>query len=430
MKLRQFLLFFNILCIWLPIKGQQCSKIHFATTHVQVDGNLEEWTPDIRFADRGEPKYRNRALAGLCWDKENLYIAFEVRDARLCVNERGMDNPKLYFSDGVEMYIDTKHDSKGRLDLNDYQFLISIGNDMTVFKGDRAMQMNGDRVPKDYEASNLILPHDVICSGTINEAGDVDKGYTIEIAIPWNSIGLVPLEGTKLKLDLCINDVDTISQIRFWPDSLHPSSLNYYNLDGEGDFGFPQKWRSFELEGSEGFSFSLSRFLHTLPMGFWIGMTLLVAGLLFFVYYQYTKILFYRNFPAKKSITESIKAVEANATEMVDATFLATVRNHVHADKEISVAELAKSMNRSVRQLQRDFKDATTLTPHQLITTIKLEEAAILLMESELTAAEVALRCGFSEPSYFGSVFKKYFGVSPLEYRRLKRRQDASGAAI
>ena len=50
------------------------------------------------------------------------------------MNEKGNDNPKLYFSDAFEIYIDSKADSEQSMDLNDYQFLISISGDKTILK--------------------------------------------------------------------------------------------------------------------------------------------------------------------------------------------------------------------------------------------------------------------------------------------------------
>ena len=45
-------------------------------------------------------------------------------------------------------------------------------------------------------------------------------------------------------------------------------------------------------------------------------------------------------------------------------------------------------------------------------------EAAKLLMQEDLSLAEISLRVGFNDQSYFSKVFRKFEGLSPLKWRR------------
>ena len=85
-------------------------------------------------------------------------------------------------------------------------------------------------------------------------------------------------------------------------------------------------------------------------------------------------------------------------------------------EKDITPNELAQEMATSIRQLQRTFKDELSITPNTFITTIKMEEAAILLKAKEMNISEVAYAVGFSDPAYFTKVFKKYFNQNPKHY--------------
>ena len=44
-----------------------------------------------------------------------------------------------------------------------------------------------------------------------------------------------------------------------------------------------------------------------------------------------------------------------------------------------------------------------------------------LIGETDLTIAEISWKVGFSSPSYMGKNFKEHFGVTPLQYRKVKR---------
>ena len=43
------------------------------------------------------------------------------------------------------------------------------------------------------------------------------------------------------------------------------------------------------------------------------------------------------------------------------------------------------------------------------------------LLSEGNTAADVAVSVGFDEPAYFHTVFKREFGITPLEYKQLKK---------
>ena len=54
---------------------------------------------------------------------------------------------------------------------------------------------------------------------------------------------------------------------------------------------------------------------------------------------------------------------------------------------------------------------------------MKLQRARLLLCETELPVAKIAVRCGFSEPRYFCEVFRTYEGMTATAFRRKFREQ-------
>ena len=64
-------------------------------------------------------------------------------------------------------------------------------------------------------------------------------------------------------------------------------------------------------------------------------------------------------------------------------------------------------------------KEVSGRTASDHIAEMVLQEAKILLNHTDLSAAEIAYRLRFSEPSSFNRFFRKGSGHTPLEYRMM-----------
>jgi len=115
----------------------------------------------------------------------------------------------------------------------------------------------------------------------------------------------------------------------------------------------------------------------------------------------------------------SFLEVEKNVVSQDDA-FINQAQMFVltKLDQNISSAELADELAISLRQLQRIFKEKLDTTPTNFITTLKMEEAAKMLLKSNNNISEIAYALGFTDPAYFTRLFKKYFGKSPSEFTK------------
>lgn len=79
---------------------------------------------------------------------------------------------------------------------------------------------------------------------------------------------------------------------------------------------------------------------------------------------------------------------------------------------------LAKQAEVTPQHLCRVFKETMNMRPLEYLTKRRLQEAKRLLQRTELPIAEIALQSGFPDAGYFSTVFKKYEGVTPMEYKR------------
>ncbi len=89
-------------------------------------------------------------------------------------------------------------------------------------------------------------------------------------------------------------------------------------------------------------------------------------------------------------------------------------------DPELSVSQLAASLDVNPRQLQRAFAEVGE-APNRYILEQRLGLAARLLSNlkgnSYGSIFEIALGAGFNDPSHFGRAFARRFGVTPKDYR-------------
>lgn len=83
----------------------------------------------------------------------------------------------------------------------------------------------------------------------------------------------------------------------------------------------------------------------------------------------------------------------------------------------VSLKELSGFFNYSERQIQRIIKTSTGMSFSENILKLKMKQAARLLTNPDLSVASVAEELGYSDAGNFRYVFKKYYGITPMEFR-------------
>ena len=85
-----------------------------------------------------------------------------------------------------------------------------------------------------------------------------------------------------------------------------------------------------------------------------------------------------------------------------------------------SLARAAEFVHLNADYFAAQFKQYTKKTYYTYLTELKLAHARKLVLETELTLAIVAFKCGFGDQSNFLRQFKKHFGCTPTEMRAKK----------
>lgn len=89
-----------------------------------------------------------------------------------------------------------------------------------------------------------------------------------------------------------------------------------------------------------------------------------------------------------------------------------------HTNAPISLEDVAAHIHRSSSHLMRRFKAELGISVGEYITQCKLEEACDLLTYDSHSLAEISAYLGYSSQSYFQNVFKKQYGMTPMQYRK------------
>ena len=88
-----------------------------------------------------------------------------------------------------------------------------------------------------------------------------------------------------------------------------------------------------------------------------------------------------------------------------------------HSQENIELETLARTVNMSVRNFQRHFKNITGCTPVEFLIKIRLRNAAAWLINTDEPIGMIALSCGFYDSNYFCKKFKENFGITPKLFR-------------
>lgn len=154
-----------------------------------IDGIAEDvWSKSQKFSLENKiyssPSSKEDLSADfqVLWDKDNLYIYLQVNDDSL-----QNDSQDHYQDDSIEIFIDADNSKSGSYGTNDYQY---------YFSWDKDKPSAGI-----YNKGNIqdTIKYKLVTNKT---------GYGLEVMFPWVTLGAKAQIGTKIGLDVHVNDDD------------------------------------------------------------------------------------------------------------------------------------------------------------------------------------------------------------------------------
>lgn len=94
-----------------------------------------------------------------------------------------------------------------------------------------------------------------------------------------------------------------------------------------------------------------------------------------------------------------------------------------HMNTRITIAELAEIFHVSPTLLKNSFKGVYGVSVYAYIRAQKMQSAALMLRQTDLTILDIAGQYGYDNGSKFAKAFKDTMGVTPHQYRSLQQRK-------
>ena len=157
-----------------------------AARPIRIDGKLDDaawknaaWTTDfvdIEGVMKPNPRFRTRVK--MLWDDKYLYIAAELEESNVTAKLTEHDSV-IFHDNDFEVFIKPlpETDSYYEFEMN----ALNTGWDLFLNKPYRA----GGKADNSWDIDGLRTA--VAVQGSLNDPGDADKGWTLEIAYPWAS---------------------------------------------------------------------------------------------------------------------------------------------------------------------------------------------------------------------------------------------------
>lgn len=106
---------------------------------------------------------------------------------------------------------------------------------------------------------------------------------------------------------------------------------------------------------------------------------------------------------------------------LADKNFLTRLNDVIYSmmdNHNLNSEMVADKMCMSLSQLNRKVKTITGFNSSGYILQMRLDKAKRLLASTDTPVGDIALKCGFSEMSYFSHIFKQTFQMTPSQYRK------------
>jgi len=143
-------------------------------------------------------------------------------------------------------------------------------------------------------------------------------------------------------------------------------------------------------------------------------------------YRQYGEYLVNR-IDSEKSIEEQVNNVVSrlrglDTRSIKEKSAVDIVQNYLeqHYNETISRKDIESLVHLNEDYLNRIFKKETGYSLMEYIQYYRITMAKRMLAETDISISEIAARTGYNSPAYFSKIFRRFTGLTPLEYRNDK----------
>ncbi len=120
----------------------------------------------------------------------------------------------------------------------------------------------------------------------------------------------------------------------------------------------------------------------------------------------------------------AVDSIEAPKIKGMDEELMNKINRFINenlSETSMNVDSLSEYVGLSRSQLHRRMKEIMGVAPSDYIRNVKLRKACEMLSQGDVDIAQVAYSLGFNTQSHFSTLFKRYTGLTPTDYRNLGR---------
>lgn len=114
------------------------------------------------------------------------------------------------------------------------------------------------------------------------------------------------------------------------------------------------------------------------------------------------------------TIAEST-SVSTQSTEHALSVAAAYLRQNYN--EQISITDVANSVNMSIYYFTRQFHKQYGISPYEYLIMQRISNAKKLLLNTNMSTKQISKECGYNQPSTFIAAFKSRIGVTPSQFR-------------
>jgi hypothetical protein len=219
--------------------------VYHTDTAPVIDGDINEsswkqaqWTEEFRDIEGDtKPAPYLHTKVKMLWDDSCLYIAAQMEEPQLFAYQKHHDDVVFHDND-FEVFINPSNTAHQyyEIEVNALNTIFDLFLSTPYRDGGSAMI--------NWNAEGLRSA--VKLQGTLNDPSDIDKGWTIEMAIPFKAISIgnnifIPKEGTLWRINFSRVEWDTkVNNGKYIPQS--PEHNWTWSQQGVVDMHFPERW--------------------------------------------------------------------------------------------------------------------------------------------------------------------------------------------
>ncbi len=120
------------------------------------------------------------------------------------------------------------------------------------------------------------------------------------------------------------------------------------------------------------------------------------------------------------------RPIEDKNTSKISSYRLKRIIDYINQNfsKKIKIDDLSKEVNLCRSEICKLFRESLNTTFTEYLIKFRLEKSLDLLLSNKTNITEICDLVGFNSSSYFTEVFKKYFGQTPLTYKKIYLKKD------